>query len=368
MSKILFLSNHFITLYSFRKELITELCSLGYDIYISTPDDAQNVFFENLGCKIIPTEINRHGMNPLKDIKLIFKYIKVLKEKKPDIVLSYTIKPDVYGGIACSIMKTPYITNITGLGSGVENGGIIQKIIIELYRVSMKCAYVIFFQNRQNMNYFISKRISKSEKYRLIPGSGVNLQKFNILPYPNEDNMVNFVFISRIMKEKGIDHYFEAAKFIKKKYPNTTFHVCGFFEQDYEKKILDLQQRNIIVYHGMVQDVRSILSISHCIIHPSYHEGMANVILEAAACGRPCLCSDIPGCREAVENGETGFLFQSKNTQSLINVIEKFLTLSNKEMKLMGEKARKKMEQEFDRNIIINSYIKEINNVMEEKK
>lgn len=365
--RILILANNDVGLYNFRKELLQSLLDLQHLVYISLPYGKMVDKFVEMGCRFIEVPLERHGMNLLNELKLCISYKNILKKLKPDVVLSYTVKPNIYGGYICGKLGIPVIANITGLGSAVENGGFIQKIIVDLYKVSMRNVHTIFFQNQANMNYFRNKNISKIEKYRLIPGSGVNLRKFEILPYPEDDKKVEFVFISRIMKEKGIDHYFEAAEFIKKKYPNTVFHVCGFFEQDYEKIIQDLQERGIIIYHGMVRDIRPLFKFIHCIIHPSYHEGMANAILEAAACGRPCLCSDIPGCQEAVEDGKTGFLFQSKSTQALTCVIEKFLNLSYEQKKNMGMTARKKMEAEFDRRIVVSSYMTEINNILEDK-
>lgn len=366
MSKILFLSNHFITLYSFRKELIKRLVREGNDIYISTPKDARNKYFSDLGCVIIETAIDRHGINPIKDIRVIKRYIDIMYVIKPDLVLSYTIKPNLYGGMAAAFLKIPYLPNVTGLGTAVMNGGIIRSITLLMYRYAFRKTNCIFVQNKSNRHFFLNRGI-KSNRLRLLPGSGVNTEEYSILDYQT-GNETNFVFISRIMKDKGIDHYLRAAEHIREIHSDTHFHICGFCEEEYEDTLKELQDRHVIIYHGMVSDVKEILKVCHCIVHPSYHEGMSNVLLEGSACGRPGLCSDIPGCNEIIDDGVSGFLFKPKSTESLIEAIEKFLALSWEERKEMGLNARAKVEKEFDRNIVVNAYLEEISKITEAEK
>jgi galacturonosyltransferase len=236
-----------------------------------------------------------------------------------------------------------------------------QKISIILYKVAFKKVNCIFFQNTENRQFFIDNNIAV-DKHRLIPGSGVNLEQFQVLEYPPK-NFIEFVFISRIMKQKGIDEYLESADYIRRKYPNTKFHICGFCEEEYEGKLKKLQDQGIIEYHGMMRDVRTILEKTHCIVHPSYHEGMANALLESAASGRPVSASNISGCLETFDEGISGFGFEVKNTTDLIDKLIKFIELSYEQKKAMGIAGRKKMEKEYDRNIVVKAYIEEIEKI-----
>jgi len=361
MSKILFLVNHDVVIYNFRLELVERLLKEGHEVIISSPYGEKIEILKNIGCQYRNIDISRHGMNPVKEIKLLYEYNKVIKEEKPDVVLAYTIKPNIYGSIACAMNKIPCINNITGLGTAVENGGMLQKMTVMLYKVAFRKVKKIFFQNEENLLFFVEKNIANSDKYQLIPGSGVNLERFCLMEYPMEKEKIEFAFISRIMKEKGIDQYLDAAKYIKKKYPNTIFHVCGFCEQDYEEKLKKMSEEGVIIYHGMVQNVKSILEKIHCTVHPTYYpEGISNVLLESAACGRPIITTDRSGCREVIENEKNGFICKQKDSEDIIKQIERFISLSWEEKKNMGIKGREKVEREFDRNIVIDAYLTEI--------
>lgn len=361
MKKVLILANNDVGLYKFRKELMQELVK-EYKVYISLPDGEFIHQLKEIGCEFINTPISRRGTNPITDVKLFMNYKKIIKEVKPDVVLTYTIKPNVYGGLACRMAGIPYVCNITGLGTAVENDGILQKVTLFLYKNALKDATCVFFQNESNKTFFSTKKVVKG-KVRLIPGSGVNLNYYPILEYPL-DKEVNFLFIARVMREKGIDQYLDAAKYIREKYPNTIFHILGFCEGEYEEKLKIMQEKGIIQYHGMQSDIREFHKISHCTIHPTYYpEGMSNVLLESAACGRPIITTDRSGCREIVEHGENGLIVKQKNSQDLIEKIERFLSMDWQDKKNMGLAGRKKVEKEFDRNIVLNAYLDVINSV-----
>lgn len=362
MGKILILANNDAGLYKFRKELIQELVK-KYEVFMSLPYGEFVPQLKDIGCKFIDTAISRRGTNPITDLKLLMNYKDIINEIKPDVVLTYTIKPNVYGGIACRMTKISYITNITGLGIAVKNGGLLQKITLLLYKISLKKAACVFFQNKENEDFFIKKEIL-SCKHRLIPGSGVNLEHYNLMNYP-ADSIIHFLFIARVMKEKGIDQYLDAAKYIRKKYPNTCFHVLGFCEDAYEDKLKELQNRGIIQYHGMQSDVREFHKSSHCTIHPTYYpEGMSNVLLESAACGRPAITTNRSGCREIVDDGVNGYIVEQQDSQDLIDKIEKFLKLSYEEKMQMGLAGRAKVEREFDRQIVVDAYMDEIEKII----
>lgn len=358
--KVLILANNDLGLYNFRKELIERLILENNEVYISLPKGKRIKDLEAMGCKYIETEVDRRGTNLEKDFKLLLKYNKIIKENKPDIVLTYTIKPNIYGGIICRINKRPYICNITGLGTALENKGILKKITILLYKIALKKVNCCFVQNTENLD-FMKKNIGKEIPYKLIPGSGVNLEKYKLLEYPKENDKIRFLFISRIMKEKGIEQYLETAEYITKKYTNTEFHILGFCEQEYEKRLEELQEEGIIQYHGRQDDIIPYLKECSCLIHPSYYpEGMSNVLLEASASGRPVITTNRSGCKEIIEENKNGFIVKEKDSKDLIEKVEKFIKLSNEEKRKMGLYGRKKVEKEFDRNIVINSYLNEI--------
>ena len=360
MKKILILANSDSGLYCFRKELVEKLRE-QHHVYICVPNGKYVEYFQSIGCEYIPIDFNRHGINPFSEIKLLKTYENILKKVRPDIVATYTIKPNVYGGMVCTKMRIPYVVNVTGLGTAVENGGIMQIITLFLYKIGLRKAQKVFFQNAENRDFMLRKGVV-SGPYDLLPGSGVNLERYSLLEYPN-DEAIDFVFISRVMKEKGIEQYLKAAKYIRDKYPLTKFHVCGDCEQKHYKDILnDLHNRGIIVYHGRVDDMTKIYKISNCIIHPTYYpEGMSNVLLESCACARPIITTNRAGCREIVEDGINGFVIEPKNVEDLINKIEMFICLSYDIKKQMGLAGREKVEREFDRKIVVEKYMKEVN-------
>lgn len=360
MSKILFLSNHFITLYSFRKELITKLTKEGHEVYISTPEDEQNAFFENLGCKIIPTKISRRGLNPIEDIGLIFQYKKIMKEIKPDIIFSYTIKPNVYGSFASNSIGYKQVCNITGTGATFLQDNMLSKICRMLYKVSVKKCYKIFFQNTGDKDYFVEHKMVKDNWERL-PGSGCNLEEHPYCPLP-EDDVTRFIFIGRVMKLKGIDEYLKCAEEIKKKYPNSEFLMAGWNEEETYKKVVNqYHERGIVNYIGFRKDINDWIKKCTCVVLPSHGgEGVPNVLLESAAIGRPCIASNINGSKDVVTDNVTGYLFEPGNAEALIEKVEKFMQMTYEERKEMGTLGRAKVEREFDRQIVINKYINEL--------
>ena len=357
--KILILTNNFRGLYSFRKEVVKAIIDAGHEVIISAPFDEKKAYFEEIGCKLIDTQFNRKGTNPVKDLGLMLCYRRLLKKEKTDVVLSYTIKPNLYGGMACQQCGIPQIVNITGLGAAVENPGWLQKLTILLYKVGLRKAMTVFFQNKANMEFCEKHGMVKGNKI-LIPGSGVNLQHHTLQAYP-EEGIIKFIFISRLLKEKGIEEYFGAAKRIKEHYPNTEFHVVGPCEDAYEEKLRLLENSGIVIYHGLQSDVRPFIGEAHCTIHPSYYpEGMSNVLLESCAAGRPVITTKRPGCGEIVDDGRTGYLVNAKDVDNLVSTIERFICLPYNLKKTMGLNARTKVEREFDRQIVVDAYLTEL--------
>lgn len=357
---VLILANNDRGLFGFRKELIEELIR-NNTVYVSVPYGPCVDRLVEMGCKFIDTSLERRGTNPFKDLRLLSFYKKTIKRIHPDIVLTYTIKPNIYGGIACSAYKTPFIANITGLGSGVQNEGFVQRIILSLYKRSLKKASCVFFQNQENMEYMANRKIVNPEKAKLLPGSGVNLTENKLEPYPTEPNQITFVTICRITEEKGINELLEAINILKTHNKLLKFVLVGGMDGDLRSRIESAVNDGLIQYLGHRDDIHEIIKASSATIHPSYHEGTSNVLLETAACGRPIIASNVPGCNNTFIDGVTGIAFEPKNVHSIVKAVEKFLTLSQKEKEAMGLLGRKHVEMLFDRKIVVDSYIKEIN-------
>lgn len=357
---VLILVNKETTIIKFRLEVVKALVDEGFNVYVSVPDGERIHQISDVGAHVIITPMDKEGTNPIDDLKLVQTYRRLINKTKAHIVLTYTIKPNVYGGMAAASKKVPYIANITGLGKALEHPGKLQKLSIFLYKLGFRKISKVFFQNSANVEFFKKHSIFKGD-YDLLPGSGVNLNKFTPSDYPKDDK-IEFAFISRIMKEKGIEEYIEAARVIKKKYPNTVFHVGGFGTEEYESRMKDLHEEGSITFHGLLKDVHGLVEHIHCVIHPTFYpEGMANILLESAATCRPIITTDRPGSREVVDAGKNGYLIEAQNSADLVEKIETFIGLSNEERAQMGIAGREKMKREFDRQIVVEKYIEAIN-------
>ena len=357
--RILVLANIGMGLFKFRRELLEKLVE-NNEVFFSVPEGDFVDSIIDLGCKFVPCNaLERRSTNPLKDIRLIREYFKIIRRIKPDVVLTYTIKPNIYGGLVCRIIKIPYIENITGLGTAIENGGLLSKISIMLYKVGLKRAECVFFQNADNQKLFRIKHIVKS-RTRLIPGSGVNLDIHIFEQYPEILSPIRFLYVGRILKDKGINELLSAFRIIHNSYPDILLDIVGFCDEDYSETIKMAETEGTIVFHGLKKDVHSFYKQCHCVVLPSYHEGMANVLLEASSTGRPVITTRVSGCRETFVEGETGFGCEPRDVDSLVEAFRKFLELSYDKKRQMGIAARRKIENEFDRNIVINAYLEEI--------
>lgn len=364
--KVLFLVNHDVVIYNFRLELVERLLSDGYEVHISSPYGERIDDLVRLGAEYHEIKVDRHGMNPVKEILLLKQYRKLMSSIHPDVIFAYTVKPNIYGGIAARKEHVPFIATVTGLGTSVENGGIKACLVLWLYRLGMRYASMVYFQNRANMNFMLQKGVV-SAAYGLLPGSGVNLLQHCFEPYPGDTDEIVFITIGRIMKDKGTDELLKAAEILKRKYPRIKFQMAGFFDGDYKEIIRQAVNAGTVEYISQQKDIHPFIAESHAIIHPSHHEGMSNVLLEAAATGRPVLASDIPGCRETFDEGKSGFGFRPKDAADLACTIEKFILLPYEKKVQMGMAGRKKMEKEFDRRNVVETYMKEVEKIMEEK-
>ena len=301
-------------------------------------------------------------MNPVKDISLLNRYKKLLREVNPDKVITYTIKPNIYGSIACKSLKIPHYCNVTGLGSAfMADGGLMRKLVSMMYKFSMNKAEKIFFENVGNRDTLVNENIVRAEQTVVMAGAGVNLDEFAFCEYPEDDGSVHFLNVGRIMREKGMDELFYAIKKIKKEYPNTTFDFIGWYEDNYKETVEKMQSENLIAFHGFQSDVTPFIKKANCIVHPSYHEGMSNTLLESCSMGRPIITSNIHGCLEAVEDGKNGYLCNVKDGEDLYCKIKQFIELPYEKRREMGRYARKFVEMNFDKNDVVDKTIENLN-------
>lgn len=397
MRKILILANHDVGLYNFRAELVERLIHEGFDVHFSVPFGNKVPLLEEIGAIWHPVAMNRRGKNPAQDLKLLRYYFLLIRKVRPIIVLTYTAKPNIYGGLACQIAGVPQLANITGLGSELHGNGKAAKLIRWLYRVGLKKAKGIFFQNEANRAYFVEnglvskdmlrrscKKVSDNHEklpgfdaqrktqnaQRLItlPGSGVNTDRFKPCTDKSfsDTGTARFLFISRIMQDKGIGEFLAAAENVKAQYPGCSFQILGFYESDaYKVQIESLLKRGVLDGVSFSEDTRIEMAKADCVVLPSWHEGMSNVLLEAAASGLPIITSDIPGCREAVIDDVSGYLCNKKDIGSLTAQMIRFVSLDSEAKSLMGQAGRQLMLARFDRNIVIEAYISELSRIQE---
>ena len=357
--QILILANHSGGLYDFRKDLIAELKTHA-SVAVAVPHNDRWDELNGLADRVIELPIDRRGMNPLHDGKLFRQYRAILGEIKPDLVLTYTIKPNIYGGLACRMAHIPYAVNITGLGSAIENGGWLKNFVLALYRPALKGARVVFFENAGNRDTLAATGVVPKGRGVVLHGAGVNLEDYPCQPYPQE-GPVRFLFVGRVMHEKGVDELFAAAKRMKQQYgEQVEFHMVGSFEEAYKPVMDQLEQAGVVKYHGYQSDMKPFYAMAGCVVLPSYHEGLSNVLLEAAASGRPLITSDIPGCREAVENGVSGYLCPAKDADALYEAMRRFAALSVEQRSQMGRCGRERMEQQFSKTAVVAETIKHL--------
>lgn len=355
--KILILANFDVGLYQFRRELIAKLLE-RHQVMIGLPDGALVRPLEEMGCQFYDTPLDRRGVNPAKDLKLLLDYIRLMRKLKPDLVITYTIKPNVYGGMACRLLGIPYAANITGLGTTFQKPGLLRSLVIRLYQTALKKARVVFFENQDNLNVLRDMGIVREGQCRLLNGAGVNLERFRPAPYPEKASPVRFLFIGRIMAEKGVNELLAATRRLINEGYACTLDVLGYAEEDYTRPIQECADAGWLRFHGYQTDVRPFIENSHCFVLPSWHEGMANTNLECAAMGRPVITSDIHGCKEAVEDGISGLLCGPKDADSLYNAMKAFCQMPNEARRAMGLAGRAHMEQIFDKKKVVEETMK----------
>ena len=353
--KILIISNHSYMLYRFRLELIEKLQE-KHEVVLSMPFVGHEDDFKAMGLRCIETNIDRRGINPKTDLKLIMTYRKLLKQEHPDLVITYSIKPNIYAGLVCSQMGIPFYPNVQGLGTAFQRKGLAQFVTI-LYKTALRKAKKVFFENWGNAQEFLDRNIIPKSKIAVLNGAGINLDRYPLTPY-HPNSPMHFLYLGRIMTEKGIDELFSAMRKLHSQYGDRVLlDLVGFFDDDYEEQVNALEAEGIAVFHGFQTDPAPYYAAADCVVLPSYHEGMSNVLLEAAAMGRPVITSNIHGCKEAVAENISGLLCEAKDADSLYAAMEKFMQLDPDARKAMGLAARAHMEAEFDKNQIITKTI-----------
>lgn len=370
------MTNNDDDIYCFRRELIIALREKGWDVLISCPDGPKFELMRDVEYIYDDPPIDRRGTSLTADAKLFLHYLRLLREHEPDVIFTYTAKPNIYAGLAARLTGCGSIANVTGFGSVQGSGKLVYGLVTRLFRLAFARAGCVMFQNAANMELSGSLGLVRGRK-RLIPGSGVNTEKFSLLPYPDggdgkQGPDVVFNYIGRILKDKGVDDFIAAAEAIKKRYPRTRFNMMGFIEPteaEYESRLEDLGKRDVVHYLGSLRDVRPEIEKAHATIHPStYGEGMSNVLLESASSGRPIISTDNHGCMETFVDGETGLMYRGGDVGELIKRIETFLAMPNEKRKEMGEKGRRYVAENFSRELVIKAYIEETQRLLAERK
>lgn len=353
--KVMIITNHSYMLYRFRKELITSL-KQQYDIVLVMPYVGHEDDFQAMGICCIETKFERRGTNPFKEMKLFKRYKQILKEEHPDYVITYSIKPNIYAGILCKKMHIPYAVNVQGLGTAFEKR-YLSKVVTKLYRYALKRVETVFFENKQNAKEFLDRKIINKDQVKVLNGAGINIDEYAYQAYPTHETF-HFLYLGRIMKEKGMDELFAAAQRLREENNSFIIDIVGFFEDEYEKQINEM--KDFVHFHGFQENPIPYYAEADCIVMPSYHEGLSNVLLEASAIGRPVITTNIPGCREAVDDKTTGLLVKVRDSNSLYQAMKQMLETSAAKRKEMGLAARQKIINEFEKSKVVNETIQQI--------
>ncbi|MEY3500084.1 MAG: hypothetical protein RL308_1753 [Bacteroidota bacterium] len=367
--KIVFSSNISWSIYNFRFKLLQSLQNDGHEIYAVASRDEYTEKLINEGFNFEAIDLNNNATNPLKDLETIYSYYTIYKKINPDVICHNAIKPNIYGTIAAGILNIPVINNISGLGTLFIKKRFSTIIAKLLYRISQKRASKVFFQNNDDFQLFINNNLVSKEKCQVIPGSGVDTSRFIPNDDPKEDSVFQFLFIGRLIYDKGIREYIEAVKLLKNKFPNAVFNILGpLYENNstaISKETLDswIEDEGII-YLGQTDSVENVIGLVDCVVLPSYREGLSKVLIEASSMGLPIVTTNVPGCRDVVIDNETGFLCEVNNSKDLADKMAKVLLMSIEDRKEMGVKARKRAITVFDEKIIIGHYKEAIQSII----
>lgn len=358
--KIAIVLNTSWNIYNFRSGLVRSFIEHGHDVYAISPIDHYTEKVRALGCHHIPVRMDSRGANPIKDLLLVAELYRIYKKIRPDIVLHYTIKPNIYGTLATAALGIPSINNVCGLGTMFLKDNLVSRVAILLYRLAFLFPKRVFFQNEDDLQLFLGKKMVKPQLCDLVPGSGIDLEKF--APHGKTGNRTfTFLLISRLIYDKGILEYIEAVEKLRSKGINARFQLLGAVDEKHKrgipKKLIDdWANRQIVDYLGTTEDVIPYLREADCVVLPSYREGTPKTLLEAASLGKPLVATDVPGCRNVVDDGFNGFLCEARNSDDLAEKLEKMYRLEEETRQQMGINSRQKIENTFDEKFVIRKY------------
>ncbi len=370
--KIAVVANATWNIYNFRLNILDILLANNFDVYVVAPVD-KYIFYKEDFPEVVHIPIKnlvRDGTNPLKELILINEFKRIYKKIKPDIILHYTVKPNIYGGIAAGMLKIPSIAVVTGLGYAFIHKGIIQTMTKLLYKFSSRYHDKIIFENTDDLDLFVKSKLIKKEKGVSIKGCGVDIEYFSPISQNGKNkNKIIFTFIGRLLYDKGVVEFVEAAKLIKEKHSNTEFWLIGEIDKSNpamvkEEDLIHWVKNKTVIYHGFKQDIKRYISQSDCIVLPSYREAIARTITEGMSMEKPVIATDVAGCREAIEDGKNGFLVPVKEINPLAEAMKKIVEMSSEDRKEMGNYGRNKAIKEFDDNLIADKIFKIILDIL----
>ena len=367
--KIFLISNSYWNFYNFRKQLIAHLINSGYEVCLFASNDNYKKYFQNKKIKLNSLNFSSRKISFYKDFFLILELYKILKLEKPDIILTFTIKPNIYVSLISRVLKIRVINNITGLGTSFLKNKLVRIFTFFLYKFSISNSKLVFFQNSYDQDLFLKNKIVTKKNSEVIPGSGVDIDYFESRHNIPKDITI-FLYSGRLLKEKGIYEFLNAASIILKKNNHCEFHIIGKYYED-DKSSIKLKElkkfikdNNKIKYFGFVEDSKKYYEQSTCIILPSYREGLSKSLLEASSMSRPVIATDVPGCNDIVQHDFNGYLSKVRDTQSLISSIELFLNQSYERKIIMGNNSRKIVENKFKIDLVISKYLKRIKDII----
>lgn len=349
---------------NFRAGLIAGLQDAGYEVTAVAPSDAHSERLTDLGCRFVPIAIDNKGANPLKDLALFGRYLRLLRRERPMAFLGYTIKPNVYGSLAAHRLGIPVINNISGLGTAFIRNSWLTPIVKGLYRTALRSSQMVFFQNEDDRRLFMDLKLVRPHQTDVLPGSGIDTRTFAPMPCPNREtpDAKRFLLIARLLWDKGIREYVEAARIVKAQVPETRFGLLGFLDVENRTAVRreDVDRwvaEGVMEYFGSTGDVRPFIAEADCVVLPSYREGTPRTLLEAGAMGKPLIATDVPGCRNVVAHGQNGFLCRVRDAEDLSRQMLAFLSLPQERIDALGARSREKVEREFDERLVVTRYL-----------
>jgi glycosyltransferase involved in cell wall biosynthesis len=364
--KILISANTYWNIYNFRINLVKNLLR-NNEVYIIGRKDFTSQKLKKLGCKLVSIDINPHSKSLFGELKLLLNYLQLIKKIKPDFYLGFTIKPNIYGSIVCNYLNIKSICNITGLGESFIKKGLLKFLVTFLYKFSIKKSDLVFFQNKSDLNYFKKLNLLRKNNYALIPGSGINISNFPNYKKKKKKNFFKFLYVGRIIKEKGVIELINAFKKISSKDKKIKLILVGSIRENFKKKFFKNLDSNI-KHYNFTKKIFKYYKNADCFVMPSYREGLSRAILEASCLKLPILASNVPGCRELVKNNFNGYLFNVNQQQSIRNALKKILFLKNKKLLAMGERSRLIVKKSYTEKEVINIYLTNIHRLDNEKK